>query len=274
MYDNHLHALMSHDSKEAYENYIVRALILGLKGFTITEHWDSYKKIKTNLKTLDVDSYRNAFIEGTKDNKNLDIGFGIEIGLRPIVECVYEIKKTVYENKFDFIIGSSHITCNKDMSMDPTFFEGITKEEAIRKYLNEVLLNVHLYKECFDVYGHLDYVVRYVIKNYGLSKAYKLMYNDFRDILDAILIELIKNDKGLEINTSGLRYGLSEPHPNIEILKRYKELGGYIITMGSDAHTAVDMASNFGEAKEILLESGFNEVAVYRKRKPIFYGIK
>lgn len=58
MYDNHLHALMSHDSKEVYENYIVRALILGLKGFTITEHWDSYKKIETNLKTLDVDSYR------------------------------------------------------------------------------------------------------------------------------------------------------------------------------------------------------------------------
>ena len=81
-------------------------------------------------------------------------------------------------------------------------------------------------------------------------------------------------DKGIELNTSGFRYGLGSPHPNIEILKRYKELGGKIITLGSDAHKAEDLASHFDIAQDILRDVGFKEVAVYRKRKPIFYGIK
>ena len=253
MGDNHIHTNISHDGISTYIEYIDKALTLCLKHLTFTEHWDSYKKVNSNIKTLDIDTYREAFLEGTEDPKGLDIGFGIEIGLRPQVECVYQTKQIVYENDFDFIIGSMHITCGKDMSMDPSFFEGLTKEEAITKYLEQVLLSIRIYPNSFDVYGHLDYVVRYIIKNYELDTSYKIIYKAFGDILDAILLEIIKNDKGIELNTSGFRYGLGSPHPNIEILKRYKELGGRIITLGSDAHKKEDLASNFKEAKDYYL---------------------
>lgn len=274
MGDNHIHTNVSHDGISTYMEYIDKALTLCLKHLTFTEHWDSYAGVNSNIKTLDIDTYRKAFLEGTKDPKGLDIGYGIEIGLRPQVECVYQTKKIVYENDFDFIIGSMHITSGKDMSMDPSFFDGLTKEEAITKYLEQVLLSIRIYPNSFDVYGHIDYVVRYIIKNYGLDKSYKIIYKVFGDILDTILLEIINGDKGIELNTSGFRYGLGSPHPNIEILKRYKELGGRIITLGSDAHKVEDLASNFDVAKNILLDVGFDEVAVYRKRKPTFYSIK
>ena len=42
--------------------------------------------------------------------------------------------------------------------------------------------------------------------------------------------------KGIELNTGGFKYGLGHPNPCEDIIKRYKELGGEIITLGSDAH--------------------------------------
>ena len=130
-----------------------------------------------------------------------------------------------------------------------------------------------MYTNEFDVYGHIDYVIRYVIKYYD-NVINKINYDEFRDILDEILLVIINKDKGIEINTSGIRYGLNSVHPNIEILKRYKELGGKIITIGSDAHRVEDLASHFDIAIDLLEQSGFEEIAVYHNRKPDFIKIK
>ena len=90
------------------------------------------------------------------------------------------------------------------------------------------------------------------------------------EILDKILISLIKSGKGLEINTSGFRYGLNAAHPNIEILSRYKKLGGSIITLGSDAHICTDLCSNFDIAIEILKSIGYSYYTIFENRKPKF----
>ena len=174
----------------------------------------------------------------------------------------------VKQYPFDFIIGSSHITCKKDMAMDKSFFEGYTRNEAYLRYFKEVLENIKLYDNEFDVYGHIDYVVRY-----GNYAEKKIDYEEFREILDKILINLIKKDKGIEINTSGIRYGLGSPHPNIDIIKRYKELGGKIITIGSDAHKIEDLGKDFDIAYNMLKEADFREVAIYHNRKPEFIKI-
>ena len=100
-----------------------------------------------------------------------------------------------------------------------------------------------------------------------------MRYAEFADILDEILGALISRGKGLELNTSGLRKGLPFAHPNAEILRRYRELGGEIITLGSDAHSARDLAADFGTAKEMLKSAGFREIAVYHARKPDFVRI-
>ena len=202
-----------------------------------------------------------------KDDTKVKTNFGIEIGLRP--ESFPKIRNMVISHDFDFIIGSSHITCKKDMSMDPTFFEGLSAKEAYMKYFNEVLENIKKYYYEFDVYGHLDYVVRY--GNYGIKQ---INYDDFKDVLDTILMTLIRKDKGIEINTSGFRYGVGQPHPCFDIIKRNKELGGKIITVGSDAHQAKDLASHFEIVYQMLETVGYDEVAIYHHRKPDFVKIK
>ena len=88
----------------------------------------------------------------------------------------------------------------------------------------------------------------------------------------SILMNLEK-DKGLEINTSGIRYGLGNPHPNIEILNRFKELGGKIITIGSDAHKTDDLGKDFDMAYNILEKVGFNKIAIFHNRIPEFINI-
>nr|MBP3258632.1 histidinol-phosphatase HisJ family protein [Bacilli bacterium] len=268
--DQHVHSSLSHDGISNMREHMVHARNYGISEFTFTEHYDDYTGVNTDIKELDINRYREEYLKN-KDDSFVKTNFGIEIGLRP--ESYNKISTLVKENKFDFIIGSSHITCGKDMSRDETFFEGLTPHDAVLRYLNEVLENVKIYKDEFDVYGHIDYVIRYVIGNYGKAMT-KIDYNEFREILDEILLSIIKKDKGIEINTSGVRYGLGTPHPNIGILKRYHELGGKIITIGSDAHKATQLINDFNIAYSMLEEAGFNEIAVYHGRKPDFVKVK
>lgn len=265
MKDCHIHTNISHDGISSIEEYLKYASIIGVDEITFTEHYDDYTGLETKLRTLDVLDYYNKYLLYKNDNI-LKTNFGIEIGLQP--DLVNKIENMTTQYPFDFIIGSSHITCKKDMAMDKSFFDGYSRKEAYLRYFKEVLQNIILYNQ-FDVYGHLDYVVRY-----GGYASKKIEYSEFKEILDEILINLIKKDKGIEINTSGIRYGLGNPHPNIDVIKRYKELGGKIITMGSDAHKIQDLAKNFNEAFDILEDVGYKEVAIYHNRIPDFVKIK
>lgn len=266
MKDCHVHTKISHDGISSIDEYLKIAKEKGIDEITFTEHYDIYDGLKTNLKTLDVNYYQNEYL-AHKDDFKVKTNFGIEIGLQP--DTTEQIKNIVKQYPFDFIIGSSHITCKKDMAMDRSFFEGYTRKEAYLRYFKEVLENIKLYDNEFDIYGHIDYVVRY-----GNYAEKKIDYEEFKEILDEILINLIRKDKGIEINTSGIRYGLGSPHPNIDIVKRYKELGGKIITVGSDAHKTDDLGKDFDIAYNMLREAGFKEIAIFHNRKPEFIKIK
>jgi len=266
--DQHVHSKISHDGISTMNEYINNAEKYNVHEITFTEHFDDYKGIDTNLKTLDINHYKNKYLEA---NNKIKTNFGIEIGLRN--ESYELINSIVENNKFDFIIGSSHIVDGKDTAYDKSFFEGLTHYQVIINYLNDVLNNIKLYKTQFDVYGHLDYVIRYIIKYYG-SIIKKIDYEDFKDLIDEILLCIIKSDKGIEINTSGIRYGLDCCHPNIDIIKRYNELGGKIITIGSDAHKIQDLASNFDIVYDILESFNIENIAIYHNRIPEFVKIK
>lgn len=257
--DAHIHTTISHDGKSHAMEYIAAAAEKNVDEITLTEHYDDYEGIETRLRTLDVAAYAAEY-EKIRSATDFPVNFGIEIGLRP--ECAARTKQMAASYPFDFIIGSSHITAGKDMAYDPTFFDGRTRKDAYMVYFNEILENVMLYDE-FDVYGHLDYVVRY-----GGYAQKRIDYAEFSEILDEIFRALIRRDKGIEINTSGIRYGLGAFCPSRELLKRYLELGGRIITLGSDAHRAQDLAADFGEAAALLESLGVKEIAVFRKRQP------
>ncbi len=262
--DYHLHTTFSHDGISTMEAQIQNAIKLGLKEICFTEHYDIYDGLKNNsLKTIDVGNYVENFKQYKEKYKNqIRLKLGIEIGLQP--DLKEAIRNMVKQYPFDFIIGSSHITCKKDIAMDASFFEGLTQKEAYTKYFREVLENIKIYDE-FDVYGHIDYIVRY-----GGYENKIIKYSDYQEILDEILTNIINKGKGIEINTSGYRYGLEAPHPNFEILTRYKELGGKIVTIGSDAHKVQDVCSHFEKATNLLKKIGYKSYTVFENREPRF----
>ena len=117
----------------------------------------------------------------------------------------------------------------------------------------------------YSVYGHLDYVVRY-----GPNKNKYFDFNDYKDVFEEILRTIIRNGKGIEINTAGLRKNLGYPHPHKDILKMYKDLGGEIITIGSDAHRTQHVGYGFQDIPELLRELGFKWYTVFEGQVPKF----
>lgn len=265
MKDSHIHTSASHDGRSSLREHINEAKRIGIDEITVTDHWDDYLGVDSELSTIDVKKCYEVFLSEQKKT-DLGLNFGIELGLRPHLK--EKIKTLTEDFPFDFIIGSSHITKGMDLAFDRRFFEGLTRREAYMQYFEEALRNVEGFSDYFDVYGHIDYIVRY-----GGYPEKTIEYSEFGEILDEIFKALIGRGKGIEINTSGYRYGLGAPHPNFELIKRYRELGGEIITLGSDAHRACDLASHFDDVKDRLLDIGFKEIAFYRKRTPEFIPI-
>ncbi|MBQ7776795.1 MAG: histidinol-phosphatase HisJ family protein [Lachnospiraceae bacterium] len=260
--DFHMHSSFSGDSDAPMEAMIQKGIELGLTHMCFTEHNDFdfpvCEETPEGTFELNVDAYLYDLLKYREKYKDkINILFGIELGLQPQVMRQNSILAKSYD--FDFIIGSSHI-CNKKDPYYPPFYEGRSEEEAYREYFESILENIKKFSN-FDVYGHLDYVVRY-----GPNKDANYSYAKYRDILDLVLELLIDKGKGLEINTGGVKSGLKELHPCTDILKRYRELGGEIITIGSDAHSPEVLTAHFDRATDVLKECGFKYYTIFEKR--------
>ncbi|NLJ96720.1 MAG: histidinol phosphate phosphatase, partial [Clostridiales bacterium] len=162
------------------------------------------------------------------------------------------------------VIGSIHLVDHIDPYY-PQYWEERTEEEGILRCFETIKECCSLYQG-FDVCGHLDYIVRYAPSSKAQYKEYPYSY--YKDLLDEILKTLLSHGKGIEINTSGYKYCLGHPHPKKEILKRYKELGGEIITIGSDAHKPEHLSYDFSKAKELLKSLGYKYYTTFKAGKP------
>ncbi len=263
--DYHVHTSFSSDSDAPMEKIVEHAIKIGLKELAFTDHVD-YDYADPELTfMIDYDKYMDAFSKVEKKyGDKINLLLGVEIGLQThIKQKVSDLER---KYPFDFIIGSIHTADRLDL-YNGDFFEGKTQKISYLRYFENLLENIKLFDE-FDVVGHLDYIIRY-----GNFETKKLSYYDYTDIIDTILKILIKKDKGIELNTSGYRYNLNQTHPQKSILKRYKELGGNIITVGSDSHTVKGLCSHFDYAYSILNEVGFDSITTYSKRNCNFYKI-
>lgn len=258
LYDMHMHTYYSGDSKASPVLMAKKARELGLSGICFTDHLDIDYKETPGLFDLDIPAYKREISLVKEQFENiLDVGWGIELGLQPYLAS--KNQEIISNNNFDFIIGSTHVVKQTDIYF-PAYYEGRNEDDCYHEYFEETLKNVQSNVD-FDVYGHLDYVVRY-----GPNKNKYYSYKKYADIIDEILSELIARDKGIELNMAGFKYGLGHAHPIIEILKRYKELGGEIITLGSDGHAPDQIAWDFYKIPEILKESGFNYFSIFKNR--------
>lgn len=262
--DCHLHCHFSSDSEASPESMIDNAVRLGLSHICFTDHND-YDYPKEDGKTvflLDLDAYLEKISVLKKIYKDkIDVRIGVEQGLQP--NLCEQINNYDPAHRLDFIIGSTHLVDGSDPYY-PSFWEHHSPKESICTYFENIYKSICCCDN-FDVYGHLDYVVRYAPK-----KDADYQPADYTDLLDMILKKLIENGKGIEINTAGLRYGLKEANPCCFILKRYRELGGEILTTGSDAHKPQDMAFAFDIIVDLLKDCGFSYYTLFHQRKPEF----
>lgn len=259
--DNHVHTEFSMDCREHMEYVIKKAIEIGIKYLTITDHLE----YEDNKFTLDCNKYIQSIYEyKEKYKKDINLLAGIEIGYENHIRK--KIDNIVNKYPFDFVLCSTH-SVDKNKIYKQGYFEGLNQYESYNKYYKSILNTIEEFSD-FDIYGHLDYIIRY--GNYNT----KVEYNDYKDIVDEILKKIINSGKGIEINTSGYRYKLDTTHPNMNILKRYKELGGQILTVGSDSHKVRDLCSGFDKAYEMLEHLGFKYVCLYEDRKPKFIKIR
>ena len=262
LYDMHMHTHFSGDSEAVPFEIAQKAYDLGLSGICFTDHLDIDYKETPGLFDLDIPSYKTeiAHVQNQFAGK-LDIRWGIELGLQPYL--AEKNNQIIKENNFDFVIGSTHAVKQIDIYF-PSYYEGRNEDNCYREYFEETLKNA-LSNVDFDVCGHLDFVIRY-----GPNKNQFYSYDKFSDIIDEILRTLIQKGKGIELNMAGFKYGLGHAHPTIDTLKRYKELGGEIITIGSDGHAPEQIAWEFSKAPSILKKAGFEYFTIFKNRKPQF----
>ena len=267
--DYHLHSSFSGDSQTSMEAMILRGIALGLKTMCFTEHMDmdyTYEKPEeVGMFDLNTDSYLFDLIKyKEKYADQIQVLFGVEIGVQPHLSK--ELARYAKAYDFDFIIASAHL-CHRKDPYYPSFYEGRSEEEAYLEYFTGIEETLHGFNN-FDVYGHLDYVVRY-----GPTKDAGYTYEKYRDILDKILTAILDKEKGIELNTGGISHGLKDLNPCMDILKRYRELGGEIITVGSDAHVPENLAHGFDRAAEVLKSCGFQYYTTFEKRMPSYHKI-
>lgn len=260
--DYHVHSSFSGDCQVEMKEMIEYAIDSKIQNICFTEHHDMDLANSDETFLLDFQAYYNEFLKlkDTYQNK-INVLLGVELGVQP--QLYSQLSIIANSHPYDFILCSSHVANGIDPYF-PEYFIGKSKESAYLEYFEALLLCAKNYTN-YDVYGHLDYVIRY-----GPYEDRHYKYRDYQNILDEILKTIINNGKGIEINTAGFKYNLGDSHPSSEVIKRYKELGGEIITVGSDAHQAQQLCNYFDLANRILLDAGFKYYTIFKNRKPEF----
>ncbi len=262
LYDYHVHSTISFDARVTLYDACRWAVRLGAAGLTFTEHVEFTRPDKPG-RIPDFVAYRRQIAEAREAFPQLEIGMGLELGL-----CQghhQEIEEIVAGGSWDFVLASLH-TVDGFCAYNDEFTRGKDKKYAYRRYFDAMYT---LFEEnpCFDVAAHLDMIRR----NTSFDDR-TLTYSDYAEELDAILKLLIHRNQGLEINTAGWRFGIGGAHPAPSILRRYKELGGVIVTCGSDSHSE-KVFDRIEDGYRWLRENGFSRLTLYRQRKPRFIEI-
>ena len=270
LFDNHNHSQFSFDGKKTtIERSALSAKNKGLGGICFSDHCDFYvppmKAAFENLvpEYFDVPQQQAEIdrVSGLICDKKFKILKGIEIGMYE--ECREQIRKVLNENKFDQIIASVHYIDRTDPYYGG-FYDGKDWKQAYGRYLETIYREMTWLKD-FDIMAHYDYIARYA----PYPQA-SILYRDFSDIFDEMFTYLTQEGKALEINTKSYQdYKGRTPQLDLGLLRRYKEMGGEFISLGSDSHDPERPGDKFGHYAELLKSLGFRWTVHYENRKPV-----
>jgi len=259
MFDFHMHSRVSFDGHDTGEQLLLAAEAQGLKEICFTDHLDYDPLGLAPDLTFATEDYAKEYNHLT--SQTVKIRRGMEFGLLP--DNQEQFARDLKRRPFDFVIGSIHFSEDRDIYYPP-YWEGKTIFQAERQYLEQTLQCVQAH-DGFDVLGHLTYIA----KAHANPVNRPVKYTDHAEVIDEILKELVRKGKGMEINTSGVDAS-GDYLPGIECLRRFKELGGEIVTVGSDAHKAGRVGQYCREACTILGDI-FGYVCTFEHRQPIFH---
>jgi histidinol-phosphatase (PHP family) len=265
MFDCHVHSDFSTDSSMPAESACEKALAAGLEGLTFTDHLDIDYPDTDESFNIDFEKYMK-FMKALRERQGpqLKVDIGIEVGIQPHV--IEQTLETVRSHDFDYVLASVHIIDGIDPYVTD-YYRGKTHIEAYERYLEEILFMVRNFPD-FDNVGHFEYITRYASYD-----DRSLRYKDHSDLFDELLKDIIHKGRGFEVNTGSFRDkpGIRTCEYDIEVLKRYRELGGEIVSLGSDAHDATYIGYKFDVFKDMIIEAGFSHAVYFEKRKPVFY---
>lgn len=261
MFDYHMHSSFSADCSVPMEKMAEASFKKGLSEICFTDHIDyDYPDETIHFDFDEVERAATIRKLNSQFRGQLTIKEGVEIGLQPHLLDRYE--DLMDRHSFDFVICSLHTVENKSLHYRE-LFEDRSVDEAFETYYKELLYCVRNFKR-YNVLGHADLIKRYTDQP---------PENPFHDYLKEIFSIIIPEGKGIELNTSGSRYGLPHNMPSEDILRLYKECGGEILTIGSDAHRTSEIAHEFKKSLELFQSIGFTYLATFKEGKPEFHKI-
>lgn len=254
--DYHIHSEFSDDSVCSMETVIKYAIAQKLDEICFTEHIDYGVKTDLNCdcekSLMNFKKYRQIYID------KINLKWGMEFGIQ--TKTIDQYKELFKKYPFDFIICSCHQVDNLEF-WNYEFQKNKTQAQYNLRYYAEILNVIRQYKD-YSVIGHLDMIKRYdECGDYPFEKT--------APIIEEILKQVIADKKGIEVNTSCYRYGIKDLTPSINILKMYKQLGGEIITIGSDGHKEGQYGFKIAETQKILKDLGFKYFYTYDKMQPM-----
>lgn len=258
--DMHTHTNNSFDGNYPIEELCEAAIEKGIKILAFTDHVEMDYFTEKGFDKDAENSYKDILRAKEMFKDRIDLCVGIELG-----EPTYDVKASeelITSRDYDFVIGSIH-NLRKTDDFCELKYEGMEIDSLLSTYFEELKILADWAK--FDTFAHLTYPLRYIV---GENKIAVDMSKYQKDI-DEILATLVSKDKALEINTSGLRQPIGITMPDESIVRRFKELGGKMITVGSDSHFTAHMGAGIEEGMLLAKKCGFDSVYVFKKRQPV-----
>lgn len=277
--DCHTHSRNSFDAdNDTVIERCERAIQLGLDAMAITDHCEVNRYYEKEHYTINFEQkyddygFKKAFEDSMDETDNakgmydgkFNLICGLELG-QPLAD-IEVTERILSDSRLDFVIASMH----ELPEHDDFAFLNYTKDNAamlLEKNFNEILKIAKWGK--YDVLGHITYALRYIQGEQGIE----VDMSPYREIISEIFKAVIENGKGIEINTSGLRQKYGKTFPTFDYIKMYHDMGGEIITIGSDSHKTADLAKGVAEGIQLAHQAGFKRIAYFKNRKPHFLNI-
>lgn len=253
----HLHSRCSFDGEYSLREMCRAGEQAGIGELCLTDHCDLVDEWGKPNDDFSWPAVDRELAEARKQYPRMTIRRGIELGqaiLRPAAA-----EKVLAEPDIDFVLGSMH---DSPAGVDYYYME-YQSEAHCRVLLEEYFKSLLKLSrtDFFDSLAHLTYPLRYMRKKFDLD------IRPYDDLIREILKTLAERGKALELNTSGYLEG-EEPLPPEYVFRMFREAGGELVTIGSDAHEPQFMAQGLEKGLLLLEQCGFSYIACYENRMP------